>query len=221
MRTANAISAVDNRHRGSAVGDRGCMEDDFRIPLDISVGGKATDKAIDLLCAGGVEQLSFNTLAKAALYAPGHLHAKIGGRAGLLELLVLCFADRWERRVTHPFSAGPDLAWLPHTEGGVDGARCWHAITELAHGEARAGRSGPAETLAQLGVREQNYLFAVLSQRLGRRPTNDEVVLVQMTVHGLRAAMAAPAAPLSGAAASRVLERLLAAISTAPNDANE
>lgn len=188
------------------------MDDDFLVPLDISIAGKATDKAVNLLRVGGVEKLTLNTLAKAALYAPGHFHARVGGRAGMIEMLVSGFADRWQRRITDPRWIGDGLAWLPGDPGAVHGVRCWHAMVELAYGEACAGRPGAAETLAALDRREQYYLHAALATHLGRRPAADELLLVQLALRGLRAAMAAPVDPLPWDPARSVLRRLLRAL---------
>ncbi|WP_017935268.1 hypothetical protein [Nocardioides sp. Iso805N] len=82
---------------------------------------------------------------------------------------------------------------------------------ELAHGEACAGRLEPARTIAAVNQREQTYLHLALGARLGRRPTSEELVILQMTLQGLRAAMAAPVAPVSVAAALAAVDRLIGA----------
>ena len=170
--------------------------DDFRLPQEISLGHKATNEAIDLLCAGGVERLSLNKLADAANYSAPYFHKLVRGRAGMIDVLVRCFADRWERRVTQPTYDEDRAPWLPDSPGAVDGARCWHAMLELAYGEARCGRTAPARAIADLHLREQQALHLLASGPLGRRPTRQELLVIQMTLHGLRAAMSAPVEPL-------------------------
>jgi len=195
--------------------------DDFRDRWTPSLGAKATNEAVDLLCTGGVERVSLNKLADAADYSPAYFHKLVHGRAGLIGIVVGHFADRWVRRVTGRPDDDNVVAWLPDSAGAIDGVRCWHAMIELAHGEARAGRLGPAKTIAVLHAEEQMFLYRSASGPLARRPTGDELLIVQMVLHGMRAAMAAPDSPLPIESARAALRRLFEALRAEPAASDE
>lgn len=191
--------------------DRG----DFRLPLETSIGHRATNEAIELLRTGGVERLSLNTLGKAALYSPSRFHARVGGRAGMIVMLVGHFADRWSWRVCQPPSL-TEFAWLPESPRAIDGVRAWHAVLELAHGEARAGRPKAAAIVAETDREEWEFLHVVGSRHCGRPLGDEETLLIQMTLHGLRSAMAAPSNPMTFGRAHATLSHVLVTLGGPP-----
>jgi hypothetical protein len=196
--------------RGIRHVEAGYRPENFRRPERLaSLSDRCTDIAIELLCAGGVEQLTLNSIAKQADYTPSQFHGKVGGKAGMLDMIIGCFSERWTLQTTNPHGDWPTVCWLPHTTDGVDGVRCWHGIVELAHSEARAGRPGASRCVDEAVRTEIEFVACRLAQRLQRRATISEAIALAASAEGLRSALAAPTGVLSLGDAEQVLERLV------------
>ena len=132
----------------------------------------------------------------------------------MLELVCICFAQRWlEWSTTGNWwtddAAGP--LQLPATDAERLGVRARESLSELAHAERQRGNPQPLTHLDRLRRDEQKILVA----RMGRqgddaRPvTEDEALLVLSVVDGLRSALAAPGATLDWTHATRLLALVL------------
>lgn len=183
----------------------GQVPTDFRRPADRWVAARCTDAVIDLLVEGGIQRLSLNAIARDSNWTPAGLHARIGGRAGLIAAVIGCFADRWVRTVANEWSNPAGICWLPRDAGGREGTSCWLALNELAAGEARAGRTQAQAAVASARRDEVNYVAWALSRSLGRRAHHAEAVALFALGEGLRSAIIAPENPLPVEAAQEIL----------------
>ena len=176
----------------------------FTEPAALEHAAMYADAVVALLETGGTDRVSMGVVARWMGQVPSAVQQRAGGRDGFLLMVGRRFGKRWlawlsQRDVDAQGTGG--VVRLPRTENEVHGVRVWSALTEIAAGEARADRSGLAEVLASARQDERSVLELDLTTALGRRPTCDEVTLVQCLADGLRRAQVAAVEPLDFAAA--------------------
>lgn len=170
----------------------------------MGLGQAVTDAAIGLLAETGVAGLTSRAIASRLRVTPSALSQQ-GGRQNLLRLVFLLFADRWEDWVDVP--PWYDLpARLPESEEEMHGVRVWHALAELARGEALAGNPLPSDVLLGARAQERASIARHLKRLLGRTPSPPEVSTTAALVVGLRVEITAPQPAISPAQAHDLLD---------------
>jgi hypothetical protein len=161
----------------------------FLCPDSIHLGDMVADAAVRILEQTAITGLSSRAVAAWLRVSPSALTQR-ADRAELIRLIVIFFVDRWSRWVD--VSPWHDLpARLPHSAEELHGIRVWHALAELARGEALAGNPVPAELITQAREDERLLVRDRLGGHLGRPPSDAEVATVTALVAGLRLELAA------------------------------
>lgn len=171
------------------------------------------DALVELLEAGGAERVSMGVVARWMGQVPSAVQQRAGGRNGFLLMVLRRFTKRW---LTWTTQRDINVVRLPACEDEVHGVRVWSVLTEIAAGEARAGRSEPAEVVASARRDERSILEVDLTTALGRRPTCHEVTLVQCLADGLRRALVTAVEPLDIAAAQAAAQWVVGRLRDAP-----
>lgn len=180
------------------------MHSPFLRPDAVGLGQAVTDAAIGLLAETGVAGLTSRAVASRLRVTPSALSQQ-GGRKNLLRLVFVLFADRWEAWIDVP--PWHDLpARLPATEEEMHGVRVWHALAELARGEALAGNPVPSDVLLDARAQERVSIGRHLERLLGRPPSPAEVLTTTALVVGLRVEITAPQPAISPAEALDLLD---------------
>ncbi|MDH2413368.1 hypothetical protein [Nocardioides sp. CER19] len=181
------------------------MENTFLRPQSAHLGDRCADAAYLALQEGGAELVSLGEISRRLRMTKSGLHYATGGRAGLIQLVLRVFGDRWLRWSTNPYRANDDVLQLPETGDEVGAVRMWVTMAELAAAEDRAGRPDPCARVAGYRTDERRALSAQLIGVFGRRPSGDEFASVHVMVEGLRDAVVAPVDPLPVWPARRLL----------------
>lgn len=156
----------------------------FVRPDSPHLGDMVADAAVRILEQTAVTGLSSRAVAAGLRVSPSALTQR-ADRAELLRLVFVFFVDRWSRWVDVP--PWHDLpARLPQSAEEVHGVRVWHALAELARGEALAGNQVPADVIARAREDERLLIANRLTGLVGRRPSDAEVTLTTALVVGLR-----------------------------------
>jgi len=126
-----------------------------------------TDAAVHVLETTGVDRFSVAAMARWMKVSPEAIHNNYS-RARVLELVAICFSNRWLRwsvgdplwlRAEHPCPLR-----LPRSVDERHGVRVLHALTELARGERVMGNPVPGTHLARLRQDEATLLRSRLAQ---------------------------------------------------------
>lgn len=175
--------------------------------------------AVRVLEETGVTGLSSRAIAAQMRVTPSALTQR-AGRAELLRLVLVIFSDRWLQWVDVP--PWHDLPTrLPQNAEEMHGVRVWHALAELARGEALAGNRVLTEVMAQARQDERQLVAGRLGHLLGRTPSHAEVATTTALVAGLRLEVVAVDPAISPAEAVDLLSahvRRLAAVSRSESD---
>ena len=167
------------------------------------MGEMLADATVDILAGTSIAGLTSRAIAAWLRVTPSALTQR-ADRAEVIRLVLIFFADRWEKWVHIP--PWHDLpARLPMTEEEVHGVRVWHALGELARGEALAGNLVPTDVIGRAREEERASVSANLARLLDRRPTDAEVVGTVALVAGLRLELATAPTAISATEAADVL----------------
>lgn len=190
------------------------MDSPFLQPDDPRLPEIFTDATVHILAARGIDQFSVRAIARWMRVAPATILNEYS-RARLLELVVICFSQRW-------------LAWsgsgdwwseracplrLPRTDAERHGVRVLAALEQLALAVHQRGNPLPLGHVRRLYRDELDLVMARLARHPGLEASRRDryARLVQASVRGLRAALAVPDPSLSWEEAVEVIRAIEAA----------
>lgn len=159
-----------------------------------------TDAFVQVLGECGLDRFSVGALARWMKVTPAAV-LKANTRSEVVRIVAVTFGERWLDWVS-PRLDDPLPARLPRTDDELQGVRVWHALAELARGEALAGRHRPEAALSEVRRIERRLLEEDLAARIRRTPTAEETTRIAATVVGLRQLLAAGSLTYDEATAS-------------------
>lgn len=180
---------------------------DFAEPTSVEYAAMYTDAVVLMLAQGGQDRISMGAVARWMRQVPSAVKQMAGGRERFLEMVVGRFARRWRGWASIRGGSDGLVFRLPKEFDEIHGVRVWASLRDLAAGEARAGRTGLAELVAEADRDERTRVF---QSRFGRDSgvlDEDGLMLLWCLAHGLRAAMVDHVQPLSYERAARMLRR--------------
>lgn len=190
------------------------MDEPFLEPDSPRLADVFTDGVVHILAVRGVDQFSVRGIARWMRVAPSTILNEYS-RARVIELVAICFAQRWLAWSTSgDWWSDPSAAplTLPRTEAERHGVRVLEALHVLALAERQRGNPLPLGHLERLERDE----FAVVVERTRRSSgleaprLNTYACLVHAALRGLRTRLAVPDASLTHDEATAALKLLLA-----------
>jgi hypothetical protein len=170
------------------------MESPFLRPDSVAYAEVLTDAAVHVLGAKGIDRFSVRAIARWMRVVPSTVLGEFS-RARVLELVCICFEDRWLQwssleSVWGPAPAAVPVA-LPATEDVKLGVRVHDALLQLAAAEALRGNSALKRHLDRLHEQELSLLkLRMRSTCCSAEPSHAAANAVLAFANGLRHTLA-------------------------------
>ena len=166
------------------------MDSPFLRPNSLDYAEILTDAAVHVLGAKGIDRLSVRAIAGWMRVVPSTILGEYS-RSRVLELVCICFEDRWLQWSSMESVWGPSAAAaplrLPATEDEKLGVRLHDALQQLAEAERLRGNGSPRAHLDRLHQKELALLqLRMRSRCCSRQPSAAAAGAVLALATGLR-----------------------------------